>query len=177
MTEDISWFGIFGFILVIPCIVYGMFKEDLFIRAVSINLISYSLILCNQLAWQPWANRFFSLFFGSSGVLIACAFNQIQSNKCIGKLITIISIFTLIYVATFNNPKPLFKEPFTTTNLTHFNPIYWTNAITEKSIWSKTNLGKNRTFYFDILGFPPVNILNQYIDKGSKVALVTTHNT
>ncbi|BAQ66141.1 glycosyltransferase family 39 protein [Geminocystis sp. NIES-3709] len=177
MTEDISWFGILGFILVIPCIIYGVFQRDLFLKAVSINLISYSLILCNQLAWQPWANRFFSLFFGTSGVLIAYLFTNIKLNKFLGKLITLISIFTLIYVATFNNPKPLLKEPFEVTNLTDFNPLHWTKSIREKSIWSKTNLGKNRTFYFDIHGFPPVNILSKYIVDNSKVALITTHDT
>lgn len=175
--EDYSWFGPFGFFLVIPSLIFALVKGDLYLKAVSLTIIAYGLIICNQIAWFPWVNRYFSLFFASSGVLIAYLFAQAKLNKFFSRLLTFFAITILIYVSTFNMGKPLMKYPHEKITLSQFNPRLWAEAVTQKGIWSLTNLGTNRTFYFDAGGFPPVNILSQFIPDASEVALITTSDT
>lgn len=175
--EDYSWFGPFGFFLVIPSLIFALVKGDLYLKAVSSSLIAYGLIICNQIAWFPWVNRYFSLFFASSGVLVAFLFAQAKLNQFFSRLLTFFAITILIYVSTFNMGKPLMKYPHEKITLSQFNPRLWVEAVTQKGIWSLTNLGTNRTFYFDAGGFPPVNILSQFIPDGSDVALITTSDT
>ena len=175
--EDYSWFGPFGFLLVIPALIFALFKGNLYLKAVSLNLIAYALIICNQVAWHPWTNRFFALFFAGSGVLIAYLFTKINLNQFFYRLLTLLTILILIYTATFNSRKPLLKSPHDTILLSHFNPSHWVREVKQKSIWRVTDLGRNRTIYFDSNGFPPVNILSQLIPNDSEIALVTTHDT
>lgn len=175
--EDYSWFGPFGFFVIIPSIIFALFKGDIYLKMVSFNLIVYALILCNQLAWQPFINRFFSLFFASSGVLIAYLFTKIKLNNFFYKFLTFLTIIIFIYTATFNMGKPLFKNPHEAINLSQFNPLNWAKAVQEKSIWAHGNLGQNRTIYFDINGYPPTGILSKFIPKNSTLALITTHDT
>ncbi len=176
-SEDISWFGFFGFFLVIPSVLFGIVKGDLFLKIVSFNLICYAFILCNQLAWFPWANRYFSLFFASSGVLIAYLFSSIKLNNFLSKLLTILTILIFFYVCTFNNSKPVLKDLREATQLEQFNPMNWQKALTEKSIWSLSNLGRDRQFYFDVNYFPSANLFSKYVSNNSTVALVTTSDT
>ncbi|MDJ0530964.1 MAG: glycosyltransferase family 39 protein [Xenococcaceae cyanobacterium MO_207.B15] len=165
-SEDMSWFGPFGFFIVIPSIFYCLIKGDLYLRSLSLNLLSYIVIVSYKLAWQPFNNRFFSLFFVSSGVLIAYSLQQFKIKSILLKLLTFLAIIILIYTTAFNLGKPLMIHR-------DLNPLNWIETVTKESIWSKTNFGKNRTYYSDIHGFPEVNILSQFIPSDSEVALVT----
>ncbi|MDJ0901077.1 MAG: glycosyltransferase family 39 protein [Xenococcus sp. MO_188.B8] len=151
--EDRSWFGPLGFLIVIPSIFYCLIKGNLFLSGLALNLLIYSFIVSYKIVWMPPNNRFFTLFFASSGVLVAYVLQQLKLKHIVLKIITLLSIFILIYAATFNTNKPF------------------------KSIWSQTKFGTNRTYYSDIADYPNVNIISQFIPNNSEVALVTGFNT
>ncbi len=151
--EDLSWFGPLGFFIVIPSIFYCLIKGNLFLSGLALNLLIYSFIVSYKIVWLPWNCRFFTLFFASSGVLVAYVLQQLKLKHIILKLITLLSIFILIYTASFNIDKPL------------------------NSIWSQTKFGTNRTYYADIVDYPNVKIISQVIPNNSEVALVTNWHT
>ncbi len=178
-ADDYSWFGPFAFFLIIPSLIFALIKGDLYLKLVSVNLIAYFLIVCNQVGWQPWANRFFSLFFASSGITVAYLFAQLKVNKLIYNVLIFLSLIILTYTVSFNSYQPLLKGVYQSFDLSQLNIINWPQTIKEKSIWSLTNFGKNRTFYTDIkFGHDhPPNILSKFVPLDSTVGLVTTHDT
>ena len=76
--EDLSWFGPFVFLLVIPGIIYSILRGKKSLQTLSLTLMGYAVILCYKVVWMPWNGRFFSLFFAASGVCVA---NFIESVK------------------------------------------------------------------------------------------------
>ncbi len=175
--NDHSWYGPFAFFLIIPSLIFALIKGDLYLKAVSFNLIFYFVFLCNQIAWQPWANRFFSLFFASSGITIAYLLSQLKINKFIANILISLSLMILTYTISFNSNQPLLASLDEKINLSQLNPINWQKNIREKSIWSLTKFGKNRTFYGDYRDYPPANIISQFVPTNSTVALVGTHDS
>ena len=107
ISEDHSWYGPLGILLIIPSIFYCVCFGKGYIRVVSLTLLSYFIILSYKLAWMPWNNRFFSLFFAGSGICIAYVFNRfLHKNKGVVKgikgFIVLIAIFSLLS-ATLQN--------------------------------------------------------------------------
>ena len=178
-ADDYSWFGPFAFLLIIPSLIFVLIKGDLYLKALSANLLIYFLILCNQLGWQPWANRFFSLFFACSGVAVAYFLARLKVNKMICNLLIFLSLLILSYTISFNTYQPLLKGIYQSFDLSQLNVINWPQVIKEKGIWSLTDFGRNRTFYTDIKvgdGIPS-NILSDLLPTGSIVALVTINDS
>jgi hypothetical protein len=177
LHEDYSWFGPLGFCLVIPSLIYGLIKGDLFLRAVSLNLIAYAVIISNQIVWMSWNNRFFSLFFASSGVLVAYLLEKIDLKKFFSDFLVCLTVLILLGTTTFNFDKKLIKDPDNLITISTFHPRNWIVPTMKRNIWILTNLGTKRTFYLDKRNFPNVDILSRYIPVDSDVGIVTTRDT
>jgi hypothetical protein len=160
--EDYSWYGIGGFFLVIPALLFSLFRGNSFLRATSMTLISFMLLISYTLSWTPWNNRYLSLFFTSSGVCIAFILNSIADRKkhfLLNKIIIILSIFILISSCVLNSSKPLgglsIKEFF------------------KPNIWIKTNFGNDRLYYGNkYYKDERIDRIRRLISENSKVALV-----
>src|SRR5262249_13607808 len=76
--EDFAWFGPFGFFLIIPAIIYALFKTGGFLRVVAISLLSFFVITSFALGWTPFNNRYFALLFGLSGALVAVLLQRMR---------------------------------------------------------------------------------------------------
>jgi len=146
--EDWSWFGPLGFFLLIPSVIFTLFKGSNFLKIISLSLISFYVILCYKIGWMPWNNRFFSLFFVGSGVCSAFLLNTL-CNRNIYKYIFIISFITLFYAAIFNQNKPLINIDNIYIYINN-NLIHVTNKLnynTQDNSW--LYFINNRNYYFD----------------------------
>ncbi|MCU0535398.1 MAG: hypothetical protein MUD14_16035 [Hydrococcus sp. Prado102] len=165
--EDYSWYGIGGFFLVIPAIIFSLFRGNKFLKATSLTLLSFMFIISYTLSWTPWNNRYLSLFFTASGVCIAFFLNYITNQKkdsILTKIVIVLSIFILISSCVLNTSKPLgglsIKEFF------------------KPNIWIKTNFGSDRLYYGNkFYKDDRIDKIRTLVSENSKVALVAGDNT
>ncbi len=170
-NEDFSWFGLWGWLLIIPGIIYCAVFARKFVRAVSFTLLSYLFIVSYKIVWMPWNNRFMSLFFASSGICIAYFIKSLKVKKeFIIKIINYSCCLSLVIALILNNNKQLINSP---NQLSDLIPINWGQNILENSIWSETNLGKDRLFYAkNQYGDERVDQFTKLVPPGAKVGLI-----
>ncbi len=165
--EDYSWYGISGFFLVFPSLFISLIKGNNFLRATSISLISFMLIVCYLVLWTPWNNRYFNLFFTASGVCIAFFLTLIinqKRNSLLQKSLLLLSIFILISSCVLNSSKPLGGLSITE----FFKP----------NIWLKTNFGQERLYYAQkYYNDDRITTFKTLVPAQSKVALIGGKNS
>ncbi|MGA9382060.1 MAG: glycosyltransferase family 39 protein [Phormidium sp.] len=172
--EDMAWFGPLGFLLVIPAVLYSIIKGKKVLRASGLTLLGYICILSYALAWNPFHNRYVSLFFVASGGCVAYLINSFGQRRLLVKLVKYTSILILLIACSINAAKPLIsldQNTYIGSNINVFNLPY---VIFQKSIWGKTRLGTNRFYYADnFYGDSRVKEFMKLVPPGSQVALVT----
>lgn len=165
--EDSSWYGISGFFLVFPSLLVSLIKGNSFLRATSISLISFMLIVCYLVLWTPWNNRYLNLFFTGSGVCIAFLLTLIISEKrnlFLRQSILWLSIIILISSCLLNVSKPLGGLSITE----FFKP----------NIWVKTDFGQDRLYYAKKhYEDNRVTIVKTLVPDYAKVALIGRGNS
>lgn len=176
--EDFSWFGILGFLLIIPSIIYSVINGKKFTRLASVVLVLIFLGISYKIAYFSANNRYFSLLFACSGLCVAYFISSLNLSKFIKNIITIIAIVTLIYSAFGNYLKPLITSPYTPLSLSNFNPINILKNLTTENIWAKSNWGQNRLIYSYYYNQDKrVDFLFQVIPFGSRLAVITPDDT
>jgi hypothetical protein len=68
---DLSWFGPFAFFLILPAILYALFKASRRLKAVAVALLGYFYLMALIPAWMPGNARLFTLFFATGGFFVA----------------------------------------------------------------------------------------------------------
>ena len=106
-NEDSSWFGPLALLLVIPSIIYSIFRGEGLVRFIGINLSVFYLLNCYFIPWCPWSNRYFAIFYGGSGLCIAFLIKKFHPNFL--KLLLVMSMILGIYATLFNINKPFFN--------------------------------------------------------------------
>lgn len=107
--EYFSWYGPFSITIILPALFYSVWRGDRFLRLNAITLFIFAFVICFKIGWMPWNNRFFSLFFGASG-LCAAFFTKKCLKKELWKWLIISNIILLFYAAIFNNDKEFFSK-------------------------------------------------------------------
>jgi Dolichyl-phosphate-mannose-protein mannosyltransferase len=163
--EDESWYGPFGFMLIIPAVLYVAITGRKSLRAYCLTLIAYVCLFSYVVNYASF-NRFLLPFFAASGVPVAYILDLYFKKNAIHSLIRYLSILFLFYACLFNLHKPL----LTTHNLADIP-----RSLAHENIWIKTRFGLNRAYYAennqrDFL----VNRFSKYVPSGSKVALITS---
>jgi hypothetical protein len=131
-NEDSSWFGPLALLLVIPSIIYSIFKGEGLVRLIGINLLSFYLLACYFIPWCPWNNRFFDIFYAGSGLCIAFLLKNFHPNFL--KLLLVISMIVGIYATFFNINKPFFNIEGVKYNVGKiiYDKFYKSNMLAEK---------------------------------------------
>ena len=159
--EDFSWYGSLAFLIVIPAILYSLFKGNYWLKIQSLSLLGFIGIVSYKLVWTPWSNRYVTLFFAASGACVAFFLQQIPKKyrpKILNGIITV-ALIMLVSACILNVSKPLgglsIKEFF------------------KPNIWSKTDLGRDRLYHArKYYGDNRVEQFRDLVVPGSKVALV-----
>ena len=157
--ED-SWFGPLGLTLFIGFVI-GLYLEknsdQKYLYLLSILIL---LMICNQLAWRPFNDRYFSLFF----ILLATMHarnSRLNSTPVIRYICLAISLILFNWAVFFNQNLPTIN--FLSLNL----KAVW-DDISENSVLNRTNFGKDK------LGYPriPRNVIYA-IGKKVKISIWT----
>ena len=139
--ED-SWFGPFGFLLFLGFILSTFQKKTLHQKHSWFLCIFLLLIICNQLAWRPFNDRYFSLFF----VLLAIS----HAKKSFINSIPIFRIISLIFSVILINWAIFFNQNLPTFNFLSLNLTAVWDDISENSVLIRTNFGRTK------LGYPQI---------------------
>ncbi len=105
LSEDYSWYGPLGILLVFPSILISCFSRRRFLRMVAFSLLIFMIILSNRIGWTPWSTRFFSLFFAGSGVCLAFVLHEYARHKGAHFLIVAVSFLTIFSATLLNQSK------------------------------------------------------------------------
>lgn len=132
--EKLSWFGPFGFLLVLPAVGYAAKKAPRRLKAVSIALVGYFFLLALIPAWLPENVRYFDVFFVCGGICIAFFLPPWRLSRNRRHVLVFICAGLMLYAAICNFHKPAFSWPF---------------GKTGGSIWQTSGWGLNRSFAAD----------------------------
>ena len=164
-----AWFGPFGFLLVLPVLVYTLVRGSTYLRMASIVLIVYVAVLCWQLAWMPWNCRFFGpVFAGSAG----CLGYWLEKRQKIWKprILQIVALSILVYCCAINQDKLLVGPGHLMLSIKQFTPA---PGLFEHGIWAQADWGRDRFFY--ARRYYGNNRVKEFIDivkPNAKVAVV-----
>jgi hypothetical protein len=157
--ED-SWFGPFGFILFAGFLLTTFKKKNTHQKYSYFLSIFILLIICNQLAWRPFNDRYFSLFF----ILLAISHTKISLINSI----PLLRIITLSFSVFLLNWALFFNQSLRTINFAslNFKAVY--KDISQNSVLIRTNFGRTK------LGYPqiPPEIINN-IKRNSRISIWT----
>jgi len=68
---DLSWFGPFAFLLILPAVLYAVFKAPRRLKAVAVALLGYFYLMTLIPAWRPGNARLFTIFYATGGFFVA----------------------------------------------------------------------------------------------------------
>lgn len=135
--EDFSWFGPLGFALLLPALVYGLWRGSAWMRVIVLSLLGYVGVLAALVAWMPWNNRFFSMFFAGAGVCLAFWLARWPSRVL--PLLQITAAAILLYALSFNHLKPLGWQVWPAAT--------WAYRLEPVNIWEAGRSGGDRFYY------------------------------
>ncbi|MEK6766548.1 MAG: hypothetical protein AABY49_10045 [Planctomycetota bacterium] len=167
-----AWFGPFGFLFVIPALVYTLLCGSAYLRMVSIVLVVYAVVLSWQLSWMPWSCRFFGpVFVGGAGCLGYWLARWERRWKLQAMQIAALSI--LVYCCVINQDKLLVGPGHLMQSMKQFTLA---PGLFEYGIWTQTDWGRDRFFYARrYYGNNRVKEFMHVVKPNARVAVVSQH--
>ena len=103
--EDLAGFGPVLPLFVLPAILFSLIRGRGFVRMTAAVLILYTLLLAYSIVWSAPINRYFSIIFANSALLVAFFITHLNRKK-IGlvykNIVITISVLVFAYAAFFN---------------------------------------------------------------------------
>ncbi|MGB5420637.1 MAG: hypothetical protein WBN03_00660 [Desulfobacterales bacterium] len=180
--ERFSWFGPFGFALILPAVVYAVRRAPRRLKAVAVALVGYFFLVALIPAWQPENVRYFDVFFLCGSVCTAFFLPPWRLSRKGRRLLMTIGAGLLVYAAACNEGKPAFTLP---------NGLISTGAGTYRaaphpgghratrpissagSIWTASDWGRKRCWAAPLLyGDDRVEAAVRLVDKSERLWLV-----
>lgn len=109
--ERLSWFGPFGFVLILPAIVYSVRRAPRRLKAIAVALVGYFFLVALIPAWQPENVRYFDVFFLCGSVCTAFFLPPWRLSRRGRRVLMTIGAGLLVYAAACNEHKPAFTLP------------------------------------------------------------------
>ncbi len=109
--EDSSWFGFAGALLVPPAVIYALVRGTWFLRALSASLLICLILLSWNLAWAPWNNRYFTVFFALTPLLIAVLLRPLVQIGPARVILVLLSLVSTLCAALGNSSRPAHLFP------------------------------------------------------------------
>ena len=179
-NEIYSWFGPFGFLLVMPAVVYAFRRGPRRLKTVSIALAGYVYLVALIFAWDPGNARLFTTVFVCGGFFIAFFLPPWRFSKGGRLAFQWISGILFVYALIFNSMKPLvpigryveadllrsMEAPILKAE--HFD------RIEPRNIWLKTRWGFDRIAEArDYFGDQRVREATALLPHTARIAVVT----
>ncbi|MFZ0613465.1 MAG: glycosyltransferase family 39 protein [Desulfobacterales bacterium] len=109
--ERFSWFGPFGFILILPAVAYAARRAPRRLKAVAVALGGYFFLVALIPAWQPENVRYLDVFFLCGSVCTAFFLPPWRVSRKGRRVLLAIGIALLLYAAVGNEHKPAIVLP------------------------------------------------------------------
>ncbi len=119
-SGQLSWFGPFGILFVIPAVVISIFRAHRRLKAIAIALAGYVYIVTLVVAWKPGNAEFFTILFTCGGFCVSFLLPPWRFTTLGKKILRVVSILLLVYVCVFNSNKPLLRL---TDLFDHLSPV------------------------------------------------------
>lgn len=147
--ED-SWFGPIGFMLFLSFIYCLQKRNESNQKEIKVLLITYTIAICAMLAWRPFNDRYFTLFFTFSSLLTG----TYLANRDIHKIIKGVLCFSCAFIFYWSL---LFNKNLPTFNFASFNLSAMISDSLSNSVLARSNFGTDKVGYPKI----PVQVVNQ----------------
>jgi hypothetical protein len=157
--ED-SWFGPLGLILFIGFVIGLFLKKSSDQKYLYILCGLIFLIICNQLAWRPFNDRYFTLFF----IFLAA----IHARKTFLNSRQIYRSICLTFSLILLNWAVFFNQNLTTLNFLSTNIQAVWEDISKNSVLIRTNFGRDKLCYPRI----PTNVSDNIV-KDARISIWT----
>lgn len=113
LREDAAWFGLLGGLLVVPCVVAGLFRrDDPLCRTTALSLATFAALVCLNITWFSFNNRFFTLFFAASAPCLAAARGVWHDRRYLLWPVLAVATLTLAAAVLANQDRPLLDAAF-----------------------------------------------------------------
>jgi hypothetical protein len=99
---SLSWFGPFGFLLILPAVFYTILRGHRRLKAVAIGLVVYIYIVSLVAAWEPGNARFLTIFYVCGGFCAAYILPPWRFTKTGKGILRSVSAFLLFYACICN---------------------------------------------------------------------------
>ncbi|WP_428567223.1 MAG: hypothetical protein ACP59X_07535 [Solidesulfovibrio sp. DCME] len=108
LREDAAWFGLLGGLLLVPCVVAGLFRRnDTLCRLSALSLVAFAALVCLKITWFSFNNRFFSLFFAASAPCLIAARGVWHDRRWLRLPVMAVATLTLLAATLANQDRPL----------------------------------------------------------------------
>ncbi len=106
---SLSWFGPLAFLIIVPSVFLALLRGHRRIKAVSVGLVSYIILIALLSGWSIENVRFFTIFFTCAGFCSAFLLPPWRLTEKGAVVLQTISLILLFYAAFFNVNKPLIR--------------------------------------------------------------------
>lgn len=154
--ED-SWFGPIGFILFLSFIYYLLKRSKSNQKEIKVLLIAYLIAICAMLAWRPYNDRYFTLFFTFATLLLGTYLANQDIHKIIKGVLCVSCTFLFYWSLFFNKNLPTF-------NFASINLSAMISDSLSYGILTRSNFGAEKPGYPKI----PVQVV-RHILPNSKI--------
>jgi len=166
INETKAWFGPLGFLLILPSLVYGLWRGPRELRMVVLVLGSYFLIVSWQIAWTMWHGRYFAVVFAGAAPCLAAFLMSWERQQWRLRLIRSGSLLLMLYACVLNELKPL--VPLT------LDPRIFIGQLLHDNVWVKTNWGRQRFYFYGDLS--ALEVFAEKISPGDRVGILPRDN-
>ena len=151
--ERFSWFGPFGFLLVLPAVAYAAIRAPRRLKAIAVGLAGYFFLVVLVAAWSLESVRFFTLFFICGGFTLALFLPPWYVSPAGRRRLQEIAIVLVLYACVFNLQKPALTLPAWLTGAqinvppcseVVSEPGCHAGALPLKSAWLASDWGRDR---------------------------------
>lgn len=180
--ERFSWFGPFGFVLILPAVVYAVRRSPRRLKAVAVALVGYFFLVALIPAWQPENVRYFDVFFLCGSVCTASFLPPWRLSRRGRRVLMTIGAGLLAYAAACNEHKPAFTLPNVLTSSgagAHRAAPYPEGNRTARpisatgSIWTASDWGRKRCWAAHLIyGDDRVEATVRLVNKTERLWLI-----
>ena len=180
--ERFSWFGPFGFVLILPAVVYAVRRAPRRLKAVAVALVGYFFLVALIPAWRPENVRYFDVFFLCGSVCTAFFLPPWRLSRKGRRILMTIGAGLLVYAAVCNEHKPAFTLPngLTSPGVGAYRAAPRPGGkraarpiVSAGSIWTASDWGRKRCWSAPLIyGDDRVEAAGRLVDKSERLWLI-----
>ena len=171
--ESYSWFGPFGFMLILPAIIISAIRGPRRLKAVALAILSYLYALCFIASWTPKNVAYFTVFFACGGFFASFLLPPWRFTRTGRTRLQVACALLLFYICLFNVTKPVISFPSGFASLIEYDLKTAVKIIYRNNIWTRTNWGMDRNVPAEeIFGDKRVEQCARGIPAGSSVGII-----